>query len=298
MTGDKKSKQDHQTVQNPETSGDGTPTPNEDLNNQAEISKVSVRAPPFWRANPALWFCQLEAQFEINRITSDRSRYYAVVAAIESTVLHQVSDLVLNPPQNNLYAGLKARLLDVFVESEQSRLKKLLGELELRDQKPSYLLREMRNLAGQSISAEILKTLWLQRLPASIQAILAVSSEDLDHLTVMADQIFETSAGSEINKINTKPNDNTSLESQVANLTRQISEMRTEFSRRGTNNRNSSNRSRSRSKTPHNKSQRSQSNRGSSSNPKLCWYHHKWGNNAKSCIGHCDFEANQSDSKN
>lgn len=296
MTGDTKSKQN--LDQNSETSGAGTSTSNPELNNQAEISKVSVRAPPFWRANPALWFCQLEAQFEINRITSDKSRYYAVVAAIESTVLHQVSDLVLNPPQNNLYAGLKARLLDVFAESEQSRLKKLLGELELRDQKPSYLLREMKNLAGQSISAEILKTLWLQRLPTSIQAILAVSSEDLDHLTVMADKIFETSAGSEIHKINTKPNDNTSLESQVANLTRQISEMRSEFSRHGTNNRNSSNRSRSRSKTPHNNSQRNQSKHALSSNTKLCWYHHKWGNKAKICAGHCDFEANQSNSKN
>lgn len=285
MTGETKSSQI------PNSDGAGSTNP------AAEISNVTVRAPPFWRANPALWFCQLEAQFQMNRITSDRTRYYSVVAAIESTVLHQVSDLVLNPPQDNLYASLKARLLEVFAESEQSRLKKLLGELDLADQKPSYLLREMRNLAGASISADILKTLWLQRLPLNIQAILAVSSEDLDRLTIMADKIFETSAGSEIHKVNIKPNDNVSLESQVANLTRQISELRSEFSRRDSYNQNSSNRSRSRSKTPHNL-KRDQSNQSSSSKPKLCWYHFKFGNNAKSCIGHCEFKSNQSSSKN
>lgn len=272
-------------------SGVDTPLPGTSTNNVETISKVSVRAPPFWRANPALWFCQLEAQFEINRITSDKSRYYAVVAAIESTVLHQVSDLVLNPPANNLYTGLKNRLLEVFADSEQSRLKKLLGELDLGDQKPSYLLREMRNLAGTSISLELLKTLWLQRLPGNIQAILAVSSEDLEHLTVMADKIFETTTSSEVHKINIKASDG--YDSQLANLTRQISELRTALSCRDRSKPNSLNRSRSRSrsKSTHNTNNR---NQDSSSKPKLCWYHHKWGNQAKSCVGQCDFGSTKS----
>lgn len=226
----------------------------------------------------------------MHRITSDKSRYNAVVAAIESTVLHQVSDLVLNPPATDRYASLKARLLDVFAETEQRRLNKLLGEFEFGDQKPSFILREMRNLAGTSINGEILKTLWLQRLPTNIQAILSVSSEDLDHLVIMADQIFETTSGTEMHKVSVRSND-TLFKSQISELTRQISELRSAFSDRGNSNnayRHSPNqsRSRSRSKTPNRYHKRE-----SSTNSKLYWNHHKWGNQAKSCTGPCDFNS-------
>lgn len=260
-----------------------------------EISRVTVKAPPFWRANPALWFCQLEAQFQMNQIYSDKTKYYTVVAAIESTILDQVSDLVLNPPSVDMYNNLKRRLLDVFAVSEQSRLKKLLGEIEIADRKPSCLLREMRNLAGTSVSADILRTLWLQRLPNNIQAILSVSSEDLDRLVVMADKIYETTSGSEISKVSTRSTDNP-LECQIAELTRQVSELRSQVSRQNYNNHPSRNRSSSRSNshkrslTPHSSADK-QSNH-SLSDPKICWYHRKYGDKASSCVGNCNYKSN------
>lgn len=260
----------------------------------AEISRITVRAPPFWKANPALWFCQLEAQFEMNRISSDKSRYYTVVAAIESTVLDQVSDLVLNPPTSGLYTALKKRLLDVFADSEQGRLKKLLSQIDLGDQKPSNLLREMRNLAGSSISADILKTLWLQRLPSNMQAILSISSENLDKLVVMADKIHETTMGSELQKINLKPEP--SVSSQIAELSRQLSELKVEFSQRGRNrdfSSSSRSKSRNRSQTP--QSRKLNPKNKNMVNSKMCWYHRKWGNKAKACVGPCDFDSNISE---
>lgn len=256
---------------------------------RVEVSRVTVKAPPFWKANPALWFCQLEAQFQMNQITSDRTKYYTVVAAIESTILDQVSDLVLNPPSVDLYLNLKRRLLDVFAVSEQSRLKKLLGEMEIADQKPSFLLREMRSLAGTSINADMLKTLWLQRLPHNIQAILSVSSEDVDRLVVMADKIYETSTGPEINKINTRSSDK-SLESQIAQLTVQVSELRSQMANKSFSH---SARSRSSSRSGANKrSQTPSRSNSSSSDPKICWYHKKFGDKAKACIGICNYKSN------
>lgn len=244
-------------------------------------SRITVKAPPFWRANPALWFCQLEAQFDLNRITSDRSKYNTVVAAIESSILHQVSDLVLNPPLTGLYNALKQRLLDVFAESEQSRLKKLLGEIELAEQKPTTLLREMRSLAGDSITADLLKTLWLQRLPCNIQAILSISSEGIESLAIMADKIFETSS---------RPTDGGSFsrssdyQNQISALSRQIAEMKTHLSRRD----HANNHSRSRSKTPRPKTKTDDQ---SDTDSKVCWYHNRWGDKATSCIGKCNFKS-------
>lgn len=45
-----------------------------------EMTKISVRVPPFWAENPKMWFIQLEAQFEISGITTDRTKFYSVVA--------------------------------------------------------------------------------------------------------------------------------------------------------------------------------------------------------------------------
>lgn len=60
-----------------------------------------------------------------------------IVAAFESTVHHQVSDLLLNPPENDLYDALKRKLLEVIAESYKSKIKKLLSEVEVGNQKPS-----------------------------------------------------------------------------------------------------------------------------------------------------------------
>lgn len=290
--------EDNKSVDNP-TASTSSNQANEPVVSQLgdphlEVSRITVKAPPFWKANPALWFCQLEANFEMNRITSDKSRYFTVVAAIESNVLNQVSDLVLNPPATGLYTALKSRLLDVFVDSEQSRMKKLLGEIVLGDQKPSYLLREMRSLAGNSITADILKTLWLQRLPPNMQAILSISNENLDLLVVMADKIYEATSFTEIHKVSMQPKDN-SVESQIVELTRQVSELRASCSFQNRNSRNSK-LPRSRSQTP-NRSYKQNLN-SKSSESKLCWYHSRWGEKARDCVGNCNYKSDNKHKEN
>lgn len=253
-----------------------------------EISRVTVKAPPFWRANPALWFCQLEAQFENSRITIDKTKYFTVVAAIESSILNQVSDLVLNPPENDMYNTLKARLLSVFADSEQIRIKKLLGDVEITEKKPSSLLREMRTLAGNSLTPALLKTLWLQRLPVNIQSILSVSSEGIDGLVVIADKIFDTTAY-ELNTVNSTRPSEKSLEFQISELSLQVAELKACFSRRDEQfNRDRYSRTRSRSPTPYRRS-----NNHSESSPSkqgMCWYHIRWGEKANTCIGKCNYK--------
>lgn len=156
-----------------------------------------------------------------------------------------------------------------------------MGEL-----KPSSLLREMRNLAGASITPDLLKTLFLQRLPLNIQAILSISSEGIDSLANMADKIYETtsSRNNEIASTSRAP----CLQTQIAELSRQIAEMKSSFSSRGRegNNNNYKFRSRSRSNTPSRKS----GSAAFTSEPKLCWYHSKWGDKATSCAGNCSFK--------
>ncbi|GBN28451.1 hypothetical protein AVEN_198238-1 [Araneus ventricosus] len=51
----------------------------------------------------------------------------------------------------------------------------------------------MKSLASYGISPELLKGLWMQRLPVQIQQRLSVSSDNLQALSKMADSIFEIS---------------------------------------------------------------------------------------------------------
>lgn len=253
-----------------------------EISQPQHINAVSVRVQPFWKANPALWFHQVEAQFENSRITVDRTKYNMIVSAIESNILAQVSDLVLNPPEENLYESLKNRLLERFADSEQSRLRKLLSNLSVGDRKPSHLLREMRELAGNDFGIAAIKSLWLQRLSPQIQTILSISDDDLEKLASMADKIAEVS-NAEIYSVGTsasstrKDSYSDKILEQIASLTKQVSEL---------------SRSRSKSRSEF-KSNRNLSNARTNSkvrNKPLCWYHFKFGSNATKCKEPCKFQ--------
>jgi len=67
----------------------------------------------------------------------------------------------------------------------------LLSELQLGDDKPSQLLRKMRELDGKSLSNDFLRGLFTQRLPANIHSILLISSESLENIAKMIGKIAE-----------------------------------------------------------------------------------------------------------
>lgn len=71
------------------------------------IQKIGIKVPPFWHDCPEIWFAQIEAQFSVGKITSDNAKFNTIVASIESKILCQVSDAVLNPPNSDKYNNIK-----------------------------------------------------------------------------------------------------------------------------------------------------------------------------------------------
>lgn len=71
-------------------------------------------------------------------------------------------------------------------------MRTLLEATELGDKAPSVLLREMRTLAGTNVTDNMLRTLWLQRLPTRIQELLTVLDDmNLDKLAACADKAHD-----------------------------------------------------------------------------------------------------------
>lgn len=246
-----------------------TPSPQNQPSNQSEIARVSVRIPPFWSINPAMWFSQVEAQFAIAGISNDLTRYNTVVGAMDSSVLSHVSDILLGPEHQRSYKAVKERLIQQFADSEQQRLRKLLQDLPLDGKKPTALLREMRTLAGGTVSDELLQSLWTQRLPTQAKAILSAHDGNLDQLAKLADKIVEVSEGSSINAVCVPS------ESAVERLERRMDDLARQFSSLSTNRRarssSRSHRSRSRSKSKYSE----------------CYYHRKFGKDARNCRSPC-----------
>lgn len=268
-------------------------TPNPSASGQQQIARISMRAPPFWKENPALWFIQLESQFVTNNITQSETKYHIAVAALETSIINQVSDVVLRPPAKEKYETLKNRLQERFAESEERRFKKLLGNIDLGDKLPSHLWREMRELAGEAFDDDLLKTLWLKRLQPQTQAILSTSNENMTRLIAMADKIHEVIDNREVNAISQHPatpspmmtshkkTDFEMLCAQVSELTKQVAALTT------------SNGSRGRSQGRYQERTSSRSRQRSSSRQKRgqCWYHDRFGREAKKCLAPCSFQA-------
>ncbi|GFU31430.1 uncharacterized protein NPIL_147101 [Nephila pilipes] len=99
----------------------------------------------------------------------------------------QSRNIILNPPAEKSDTALRTRLCSQYVNSEEQRLRGLISGMQLGDRKPSRLLLEMRGKAGNRIAEELLKSLFLQRLPTHVQQILAISNDQLEKLAEMAD---------------------------------------------------------------------------------------------------------------
>ncbi|GBN41997.1 hypothetical protein AVEN_93176-1 [Araneus ventricosus] len=126
---------------------------------------------------------------------------------------------------------LKERPINIFSDSEERRLKKLLQYTELDDKRPS--VRQMQDLEGNRVGDEVLLSLWLQRLPIQMQAILTTSSDDMNKLSIVANKIADLTSGSEIYSyhVKTKVPEKSVPNDCISNLPAQISELSLKINR-------------------------------------------------------------------
>lgn len=109
---------------------------------------TSVRLPQLWRNKPNLWFLQAKGLMRREKITKDNLKLEELVCNLEPDVLTIIEDILECSDEEKSYKRAKERILWIFSDSEESKVRTLLQSLTLDDNKPSELLRRMRSLAG------------------------------------------------------------------------------------------------------------------------------------------------------
>ena len=172
------------------------PEPN--ISSTLSLAAVSIKLPPFWPADPEVWFAQIEAQCTARGITSQKTRFNYVVSSLSPELFAVVRNLLLRPPDEAPYDTLKAELVKHTAASEQRKLQELVSGEELGDRKPTQLLHRMQQLLGDKLGTSadansFLLELFLQRFPPNVRMVLASAdtSLDLSKLADMADKVME-----------------------------------------------------------------------------------------------------------
>ena len=167
------------------------------------IAAVSLKLPPFWPADPTVWFAQVKAQFNTRGITSQKMRFDYVIASLSLEFAVEVRDLLIRPPAEDPYNTLKTELIKRTAASEQRKLQQLISGEGLGDRKPTQLLRRMQQLLSDHLGPaadnnSFLKKLFLQRLPPNMHMVLALADEktDLAKLADIADKVIKVAAPS------------------------------------------------------------------------------------------------------
>ncbi|XP_076380676.1 uncharacterized protein LOC143261933 [Megalopta genalis] len=140
-----------------------------------------------------MWFGMVERSFEASGITTEATKFGYVLGALNPVYAAEVRDIIMNPPNTGQYQRLKTELIRRLSSSQEQKTRRLLESEEIGDRKPSQFLRHLRGLAGNNVSDSVLRTLWMGRLPNSMQVILATQKDaEMDKVADLADAIAET----------------------------------------------------------------------------------------------------------
>lgn len=244
---------------------------------------------PVYSPSVQIWFAQLDAIFQARHITTQQTKFTYILEKIPAEVTSEVSDTLLRPPTDKPYDILKDAILSRTGCSEEKKLKELLTDVTLGNNKPSQLLRRMQTpLGAHKMSDAVLKQLWINKLDTDTTQILAVLTDDVDleKLAAIVDRISDTKPMHRISSVQSAELTTTSTERQISLLTAEnkkhtrLDNMQKRQSRSYDSNRRNTFRP-SRSSSHHTKNRHTDT----------CWYHKVFGTKARHCRQPCLFNS-------
>ncbi|XP_045463810.1 uncharacterized protein LOC123673369 [Harmonia axyridis] len=244
-----------------------------------------VQVPEFIAADPELWFAMAEASFYSAGVTQDRIKFGYIVGALPAKYATEVRYIIMNPPTDGAYHKLKTELIRRLCATQEEKNRRLERE-EIGDRKPSQFLRHLQGLADPTIPESRMKSLWMKRLPKSVQVSLAIVKDiSLQDLAVHADNIMEASRPP-VQKLNETASIEAIISAKFAQialgLNQEIATLRAELATHADRSR----RNRSGDRSQHRPRSHSRSLQPFDGN---CWYHWRFGAKSTTCRKPCKY---------
>lgn len=258
-----------------------------DFGNTINVVSPKIQPPPFNGEYTDSWLRAMDFWFTASNIQADNQKFSTIMSHLPPDsmyrILEQITDQI---PERNKYDFIRSHVSKYFADSQQRRLNRVLNELPLGDSKPSQLFSEMKRVAGNTLSGEALKNLWIQRLPVNVRPALVASQGDEPEMTRIADAVVEALQFPSINSVQSSVpvSSSSSMNPEINELRSEIQQLTKKFEKMFSNRSRSHSRSHSR-----NRSNSRHQNRSNTPVPDECWYHRKHGENARHCRSPCKY---------
>ena len=233
---------------------------------QPAAAVVTVTLPTFSTTDSLAWFQRAEVIFRTKRVSSSTKKADYVLAALPEDIFPVLSTWLLSKEDQPItFEETKEKLLTLFSPTPEERAERLLqmSKLSLAGQRPSAAYEEMRALATlpDKRPLDLLKVLWLLRLPDSIRESLTnFMDQDIVTLTANADSRMAAARKPRPIAPTIPDEEEDELQAAAANPTYR----------------------KTRRQTPPRKDKK----------PRTCWYHSRFGDAARNCIHPCTFSKN------
>ena len=163
----------------------------------------NLQLPVFTPTDAAPWFQRVEALFRLRNVTASSKKADFVVGALPPEIFSMISRwLNARGEDPVLYEDLKTEVILQCEPTPEERSQKIMELLRmpLGDQRPSAALRELRTLSnvlrpdGTTADLDLVKVLWMLRLPQDIRTMITNFAERADNdLMKLADSLRGTS---------------------------------------------------------------------------------------------------------
>ncbi|XP_065205457.1 uncharacterized protein LOC135835213 [Planococcus citri] len=154
---------------------------------------VRFTLPSFTPSDPKTWFAAVEHIFTANEIEDEAAKFSNLLQHLESDQLSYICDVISSKTDKKKFSSARDKLTSVYGQSRSQEISKLLQDTHVEEGlKPSIVLGKLRTLAGENFDKDLLKSIWLKKLPKRTREFLAVSEAGIDEQAKLADRLFET----------------------------------------------------------------------------------------------------------
>ena len=276
--------------------------------------------PAFDRKNVEIWIQRVEAAYARNDISTNKDKFAFLENKFPVDFNPRINSFLFSPPTTTSWDEFTAYLREEYGRTRRQMAATLIDGIKRDGLRPSQFFAKLTNLSRDATVDDVRKELLLRELPSSVRHTLSqqLESQDGEQLALLADSFFDrdgrplhSSNASSTNLVSHASDDLTEgfTALYVDDESRQESE---DFEVNNVNRpgrsfpKTSSSSSRSKSRPPRAQSKSSSSNSSAPSarepkNPASfssqpadqCWYHWKFGREAKQCQPGCKWAKSQ-----